>query len=121
MQLTLTPEAQANLAGVLDCCKSVLLAGPNPYVAQEKERLAIRFVDLLIESNADATGLTAMLAEVEAQKADVDGQFAAQREHLAIESDLHNSRNKAHLAILTSTLAAIRLDQQAAQVKEFTA
>ena len=119
MSLTLTPEAQNILASVIDCFKAVALYGPSPYAAEEKKRLSNRLVDLLIESNPDASGLTAMRAEVEAQKADIDGQFAAQREHLAIFVDDHNEKNKAQIAILNHALAAIKLDVQAAQFEDF--
>jgi len=121
MQLTFTPEAENTLAAVIDCLKSVAMYGANPYIAREKQLLAIRLVDLLIESNADDSGLTAMNAEVEARKADVDGQYAEENEQRAIASDRHCDANKAQAAYLKQALAAIKMDLQATQVEEFRA
>ena len=121
MNITLTPDTLAALAGVLDCQKSKLLSGSNAYVEQEWTRLALRAVQLLMEANPEVTGLNKMLAEVAAIEADIDGEFAAQREALAIFGDTHAERNKAQIAHLKQTLAAVKLDVQAAQVEEFRA
>ena len=109
MQITLTPSTLAAFAKVLDCRKALLLSGYNAYIDQQASRLAVQGLDLLMQDNPDATGLARMTAEVEAEIADENGEFALHREALAIERDLHNNHNKADKAHLAQTLAALRL------------
>ena len=121
MPLSFTDQTRAEFAKVLDIRKSVLLSGRNAYIDQAAMFAAVRAIDMLMSDNAEATGLAAMQREVAAIEADIDGEFAAQREALAIFGDTHAERNKAQIAHLKQTLAAVKLDVQAAQVEEFRA
>jgi len=115
MQLTLTPDTMAEFAKVLECRKTILLSGRNAYIDRAYDAAAVRAVSLLMQSNPVQTGLADMLADVEKITADENGEFAAKREQLAIESDEHGNRNKAHVAHLKQTLDAVKLERQHAQ------
>lgn len=116
LTLTLTASTLAAISKVLDCRKAVMLSGHSDYIDRQLDTAAVRALDLLMQDNAATTGLTAMLAEVERVTADEDGEFAAQREQLAIEADRLNDLNKPGRAHLKQTLNAVRLEQQFNQV-----
>jgi ABC-type uncharacterized transport system YnjBCD ATPase subunit len=115
MSLTLTDTTRAEFAKVLEIRKSVLLEGRNAYLDQAAMFAAVRAIDMLMQDNPVATGLKAMQEEVDAIEADIDGEFARMRVTQAIEADLHNDANKAHVAHLKQTLNAVRLERQHAQ------
>ena len=121
LTLTLTASTLAAIGKVLDCKKSLLLEGRNDYIIQSHATACEYALYQLIYSNAETTGMNAMLAEVERIQADEDGEFAAQRERLAIEADAHNEKNKAHLAQLRQVLNAVKLEQKELAAQEFTA
>ena len=81
-QITLTPATLAEFAKVLDTRKRVLLEGRNAYLDQAAMFCAVRAIDMLMQDNPAATGLTVMRDEVNAAEAADDGEFAGLRESI---------------------------------------
>lgn len=109
LTIAVTPLALKAIGRVLECKKSILLSGHTPYIDQAHATACENALYLLMYANQGTTGMAAMQREVDAIEADENGEFAAQRERLAIDADLHNDLDKPSRAHLKQTLNAVRL------------